>query len=108
MQYALYGSYKPGPLIAVMMDFLDMNNIRALQMTEKDPRFHSLEKFLKKVQIKVQTGINGGRSRIKSIRGLVPAGGEYTFYKESQGKQVTVAVRTILLDTSSTRADLWT
>ena len=97
--------YKSGPLIEVMLDFLNERNIRALDMSDKEPRFHSLEKFLKKLRIIVKTGNNGGRSRIKCIRGLVPAGGEFTFHKESEGKTVTVAVRSILLGRYTTPAD---
>ena len=90
-----------------MLDFLNERNIRALDMSDKEPRFHSLEKFLKKLRIIVKTGNNGGRSRIKCIRGLVPAGGEFTFHKESEGKTVTVAVRSILLGRYTTPADFF-
>lgn len=79
-----------------MMDFLNFRNVQDLQLAENHPNYKKLEKFLKKLRIKVLSGTGGKRSRIKSIRGIVPAGGNYTFYKESEGEEVTVAVRITL------------
>ena len=88
--------YQSGKLIDVMMDFLGARNVNDLQLTENHPNYKKLDKFLMKLRIKVLSGPGGKRSRIKSIRGIVPAGGNYTFYKESEGEEITVAVRITL------------
>ncbi|KAF9484944.1 argonaute-like protein [Pholiota conissans] len=79
--------YKSGPLIDVALDFLNFpgpRNVRNLQISERDPNFKRLEKFLKKLRIKVKTGVNGSKSRIKTIRGLVPEAGRVTFEKDDE------------------------
>lgn len=55
-----------------MMDFLNFRNVQDLQLAENHPNYKKLEKFLKKLRIKVLSGTGGKRSR---IRGIVPAGG---------------------------------
>lgn len=89
-------SYKSGKLIDLAMDFLGVNNVRQLELMETDANYKKLEKFLKKLRIKVVTGVNGSKSRIKTIRGLVPYGGEYQFLKEDVGETMTVAVSIII------------
>ncbi|KAF8188322.1 argonaute-like protein [Pholiota molesta] len=80
--------YKSGRLINVAMDFLNFQDVRKLKLSDHDPNFKRLEKFLKKLRIKVRTGVNGSKSRIKTIRGLIPAAGEFIFEKDSEETSV--------------------
>jgi ribosomal protein L29 len=72
------------------MDFLNFQDVRKLKLSDHDPNFKRLEKFLKKLRIKVRTGVNGSKSRIKTIRGLIPAAGEFIFEKDSEETSVQV------------------
>ncbi|KAH9483636.1 Protein argonaute-3 [Psilocybe cubensis] len=80
--------YQSGPLIAICMQKLRLRDARELDLGERDPRFKTLEKFLKGLRMKVKTG--GGRSRTQTIRGLVANAGEFSFWKDDT-VEMTVA-----------------
>ena len=69
-----------------MIDFLGRNNVRELDLKERDLDYRRLEKFLFKVNITVEA--MGGKT--KTIRSLVPAAGNYVFDKN--GEEITVLV----------------
>ncbi|KAF9486258.1 Piwi-domain-containing protein [Pholiota conissans] len=79
--------HEPGPLIKVAMNFLQTREVRHMRLSEHDPDFKRLEKFLKRLRIKVDDLVNG--STVKTIRGLVPAAGEH-FFQEEDGSFTTV------------------
>ncbi|KAF8968250.1 ribonuclease H-like domain-containing protein [Flammula alnicola] len=82
--------YQSGPLIRVCMDFLGASDTRALRLSPDHQNFKKLEKFVKKLRIKIVTGAGGSRSRIKTIRGLVPEAGEYVFTKDDSDRETSV------------------
>uniref|UniRef100_A0A8H7Y224 Piwi domain-containing protein n=1 Tax=Psilocybe cubensis TaxID=181762 RepID=A0A8H7Y224_PSICU len=72
--------YKSGYLPHICMDKLGTKDMRTLVLRETDSNFKILEKFLKGVRITVRTGAN--RSGTQTIRGLVPAAGDFPFLKD--------------------------
>ncbi|KAF9486279.1 Piwi-domain-containing protein [Pholiota conissans] len=77
--------YQSGPLIDVALNFLQKNNVRFLALSESSIDFKRLEKFLKRLHIKVITGAGGSKSRIKTIRGLKANAGRFAFQIEGRG-----------------------
>ncbi|PPQ82370.1 hypothetical protein CVT25_008331 [Psilocybe cyanescens] len=78
--------YQSGPLINICLQKIRARDTRDLDLRERDMNFKNLEKFLKGVRMKVKAG----KSRIQTIRGLVPAAGEFTFIKDDT-VEMTVA-----------------
>ena len=82
--------YKSGHLIDIAFDVLQVNerNVRDLELNERSPAFRKLESFFKKLNIKVRIG---NTERKRTIRGLVPDAGNFSFSKD--GMMITIAVR---------------
>ncbi|KAJ3737315.1 ribonuclease H-like domain-containing protein [Lentinula guzmanii] len=76
--------YKPGLLLDLCMDYMQFRDTRNLMFDERGgPHFYKLERFLKKLQITVQT-----TKKRRTIYGLVPTAGKYVFSKD--GTDLTI------------------
>ncbi|PPQ66044.1 hypothetical protein CVT26_010800 [Gymnopilus dilepis] len=81
--------YESGQMIDIVMNMLGISNARQLEKVMKGTQeWKKLESHFVGRLCEVVTGRNGGRSRTKTIRGLVNSAGEYTFDKDGQDIQV--------------------
>jgi len=84
--------YRDGLLLDIARDFLGARAPCELVFDSQDPRYKRLEKFLKKVRVKVRTGPGSQWSRIKTMRKLEPMAGEFEFTNGNR-RTMTVKVR---------------
>ncbi|KAI5900235.1 Piwi-domain-containing protein [Schizophyllum commune H4-8] len=75
-----------GELLQFMMGVLGTSNIRSFELQRNEPNFVKLERALKKLQITVKFN----RATTKVIRGLEPNAGQYRFYNDQQGREMTI------------------
>ncbi|KAJ4464674.1 Piwi domain-containing protein [Lentinula edodes] len=76
--------FKPGPLLDLCMDYMQFRDTRELMFDERGgPQVHKLERFLKKLQVTLQT-----TKKRRTIHGLVLNAGKHVFSKD--GNDMTV------------------
>jgi len=80
-------SYKDGPLEKVAVEYLNLRDMRQLDLPMGGPQYRMLERFLKNVQITTKTA-----KRTRIIRALCPNAGLFEFTTRD-GVTQTVSVR---------------
>ncbi|KAF5391908.1 hypothetical protein D9757_001740 [Collybiopsis confluens] len=76
---------KGGSLLGLCMDYLKLTNTRELRLERTSARYHTLEKFLRRVKVTTRTSPN----RVKTVHGLVPEADNFAFSKDGQNMTVS-------------------
>lgn len=77
---------KAGPLLGLCMDYLRFRDTKELELVERTQNFITLERFLKKMSVVLKETTK----KTRTIHGLVPKAGKYTFSKD--GVDLTIEV----------------